>query len=114
VVNISDVLDPSTRDAKVRIELPNSQGIMRPGMFVTATFKGTKSLDRPVIPSTAAVHLHDKDWVFVFEGGNKFRREIVQLGPQAGDGTVQVASGIKAGDKVVANALQFSTSAEEQ
>ena len=39
VVNISAVLDPATRTAKVRIELPNPQGIMRPGMFVTATFK---------------------------------------------------------------------------
>jgi cobalt-zinc-cadmium efflux system membrane fusion protein len=114
VVNISAVLDPATRAAKVRIELPNPQGIMRPGMFVTATFKATKMSDRAVIPATAVVHLHDKDWVFLFEGSNKFRRESVQLGPNSGDGTVQVTGGIKPGDKIVANALQFSSSAEEQ
>jgi membrane fusion protein, heavy metal efflux system len=114
VVNISAVLDPTTRTAKVRIELPNPQGIMRPGMFVTATFKAIKSTERPVIPATAVVHLHDKDWVFLPQGGKKFRREMVQLGPQAPDGTVQVLTGLKAGDKVVANALQFASSTEEQ
>ena len=114
VVNISAVLDPATRTAKVRIELPNPQGIMRPGMFVTATFKAAKATERASIPTTAVVHLHDKDWVFLPLGDKKFRREAVQLGPQAGDGTVQVISGLKAGDKVVANALQFSSSAEEQ
>ena len=39
VVNISEVLDPTTRSAKVRIELANPKGLMRAGMFVTATFK---------------------------------------------------------------------------
>ena len=114
VVNISAVLDPTTRTAKVRIELPNSQGIMRPGMFVTATFKAVKATEREVIPGAAVVHLHDKDWVFLPAGDKKFRRESVQLGPQASDGTIQVLSGLKPGEKVVANALQFASSTEEQ
>ena len=114
VVNISAVLDPTTRTAKVRIELANPQGIMRPGMFVTATFKAVKATEHEVIPGGAVVHLHDKDWVFLPAGDKKFRRESVQLGPQAGDGTVQVLSGLKPGEKVVANALQFASSAEEQ
>ncbi len=114
VVNISAVLDPTTRTAKVRIELPNPQGILRPGMFATATFKAQKATDRMVIPATAVVHLHDKDWVFLPAGGDKFRKLSVQLGPQAGDGSVQVLSGLKSGDKVVSNALQLSSEAEEQ
>ncbi len=114
VVNISAVLDPATRTAKVRIELPNSQGILRPGMFVTATFKAQKTTDRIVIPATAVVHLHDKDWVFVPAGNDKFRRLTVQLGAQDGDGNVQVLSGLKSGEKVVANALQLASEAEEQ
>jgi len=114
IVNIGAVLDPATRTAKIRIELPNPQGILLPGMFVTATFRAVKSTDRPVIPTTAVVHLHDKDWVFLPVGENKFRRLSVQLGPQAGDGNVQVLDGVQAGDKVVGNALQFATEAEEQ
>ena len=113
VVNISAVLDPTTRTAKVRIELPNPQGIMRLGMFVTATFKARQMVERIIIPSTAVVHLHDKDWVFVPVGNNQFRRLSLQLGPQEGDGSVQVLSGLKPQDKVVTNALQFSAQAEE-
>ena len=53
VINISQVLDPNTRTAKVRIQLPNSSGMMRSGMFVTATFQGREPVDRIVIPATA-------------------------------------------------------------
>ena len=114
VVNISEVLDAATRSAKVRIELPNSKGLMRAGMFVTSTFKGRQVIERIVIPTTAVVHLHDKDWVFVPVGNNQFRRVALQLGPQSPDGFVQVVSGLKPQDKVATNALQLSSAAEEQ
>jgi membrane fusion protein, heavy metal efflux system len=113
VINISQVLDPNTRAAKVRIELPNPHGIMRAGMFVTATFRTSQPVDRVVVPASAVVHLHDKDWVFLPAGGNQFRRVAVQLGSQEKDGSQQVISGLKAGDQVVTNALQFSSAAEE-
>ncbi len=113
VVNISQVLDPNTRAAKVRIELPNPYGIMRAGMFVTATFRASQPVERVVVPASAVVHLHDKDWVFLPTGQNQFRRVAVQLGPQEKDGSQQVISGLKAGDQVVTNALQFSSAAEE-
>ena len=114
VVNISEVLDPATRAAKVRIELANPKGLMRAGMFVTATFKGKQLVERVVIPATAIVHLHDKDWVFVPLGNKQFRRVALQLGPQSSDGFVQVTSGLKPQDKVATNALQLSSAAEEQ
>jgi cobalt-zinc-cadmium efflux system membrane fusion protein len=114
VVNISEVLDPTTRTAKVRIELPNPQGIMRAGMFVTANFQSKTPVERVMVPVAAIVHLHDKDWVFVPAGGKQFRRVSVQLGPQLPDGLQTVISGLKPGDRVVTNALQFSTSIEEQ
>ena len=113
VINISQVLDPGTRTAKVRIELPNPQGILRAGMFVTATFRGSQAVERAVVPASAVVHLHDKDWVYAPAGGNQFRRIAVQLGPQEKDGEQQVVSGLKPGEQVVTNALQFSSAAEE-
>ena len=113
VINISQVLDPTTRAAKVRIELPNPKGVMRAGMFVTATFRATQPVERVVVPASAVVHLHDKDWVFAPAGGNQFRRVAVQLGPQEKDGQQQIISGLKPGDRVVTNALQFSSAAEE-
>jgi cobalt-zinc-cadmium efflux system membrane fusion protein len=114
VINISEVLDPATRAAKVRIDLPNPKGLMRAGMFVTATFKASQLVQRIVIPTSAVVHLHDKDWVFVPAGDKQFRRVPLQLGPQSSDGFIQVISGLKPQDKVVTNALQFSSAAEEQ
>jgi cobalt-zinc-cadmium efflux system membrane fusion protein len=114
VINISEVLDPTTRAAKVRIELPNPRGLMRAGMFVTATFKGNQLVQRIVIPASAVVHLHDKDWVFVPAGDKQFRRVPLQLGPQSSDSFVQVISGLKPQDKVVTNALQLASAVEEQ
>src|SRR5208282_6234760 len=113
VINISQVLDPNTRAAKVRIELPNPHGLMRAGMFVTATFRASRPVDRVTVPASAVVHLHDKDWVFLPAGGNKFRRVAVQLGQQEKDGPDQVISGLKPNDQIVTNALQFSSAAEE-
>lgn len=113
VINISQVLDPNTRAAKVRIELPNPHGIMRAGMFVTATFRAKQPVERIVVPASAVVHLHDKDWVFLPTGENRFRRVAVQLGPVEKDGQEQIVSGLKSGDRVVTNALQFSSAAEE-
>lgn len=114
VINISQVLDPTTRSAKVRIDLPNPTGIMRSGMFVTALFKSREPVDRVVVPAGAVVHLHDRDWVFVPLGGNRFRRIPVRLGPEEKDGYDQLLSGLQPGQQVVANALQFSSASEEK
>src|SRR6202012_4541459 len=61
VSNISKLLDPNLRTAKVRIELTNP-GIMRSGMFVTATFYGQHGRTYATVPSSAVLHLHDRDW----------------------------------------------------
>jgi len=113
VINISQVLDPATRTAKVRIELPNPNLTMRAGMYVTAMFRGKEQVERVVVPATAIVHLHDKDWVYVPAGNNQFRRVAVQLGAQEKNGDQQVISGLKPNDQVVTNALQFSSATEE-
>ena len=72
VADISRVLDPTTRSAKVRIVLPNRDGSLRPGMFAVATFRSRKSQSRVVVPSTAVMRLQDKDWVFRKEGPSSF------------------------------------------
>ncbi len=113
VGDISRVLDPTTRSAKVRIVLPNEDGALRPGMFAVATFRSRKAQSRVVVPSTAVMRLQDKDWVFR-KDGQKFRRiEVRTLGASA-DGMQQIQDGLKAGDAIVANALEFSTEVAEQ
>ena len=62
--NIGKILDPNLRSAKVRIELRNP-GIMRVGMFATATFFGQRGQSHAALPSSAVLHLHDRDWIFI-------------------------------------------------
>jgi len=114
VSNISRVLDPSTRSAKVRIEIDNPGLVLRSGMFVTASFKAVKPRDRVVIPATAVIRMHDKDWVFLPLGGTQFRRQEVQLGAVLPDGVQEVRAGLDFQSKVVVDALQFSNASEAQ
>ncbi|HME11976.1 MAG TPA: efflux RND transporter periplasmic adaptor subunit, partial [Candidatus Acidoferrum sp.] len=71
ISNIGAVLDPNIRTAKVRIEVKNP-GLMKVGMFVTATFHGQKEETHAVVPASAILHLHDRDWVYVATGDKKF------------------------------------------
>jgi cobalt-zinc-cadmium efflux system membrane fusion protein len=112
VSDISRVLDPNTRSAKVRIELDNRCGLMRSGMFVTAKLYSGKRSERLVLPTSAIVRLHDKDWAFMPVGENKFRKIEVRTGPRAGANLEQILAGVKIHDKIVANALQFSSASE--
>src|SRR6185437_3787965 len=73
VGKIMSVLDPATRTAKVRLELPNPHGLLKPGMFATAKFVSQASTRRVFVPASAILRLHDKDWVFRPAGGRIFR-----------------------------------------
>ena len=113
ISNIGPVLDPNLRTSKVRIEMRNP-GLMRPGMFVTATFHGRQAEKRAAVPATAILHLHDRDWVYVPVKDNQFRRTEVVGGDMLPGSMQEVVSGIAPGQQVVANALAFQNSAEQQ
>ena len=113
VGDISRVLDPNTRTAKVRIVLANPEGILRPGMFVVATFRSRTLQPQLVIPSSAVMRLHDRDWVFRKEGTDLFRQTEVQALGSSQEGFLQLQSGVAAGQEVITNALQFSTEVAE-
>ena len=111
--NLYPVLDPNIRSVKVRIEMRNP-GMMRPGMFVSATFHGRQKQKRAAVPATAILHLHDRDWVYVPAGSNQFRRTEVIGGDMLPGSMQEIVSGLAAGQQVVANALEFQNSAEQQ
>jgi len=110
--NILPVLDPSIRTAKVRIEVPNP-GIMRVGMFVTATFYGKHAETYAAIPTTAILHLHDREWVYAPLGGGHFKRREVVTGKMLPNNLQAVVSGTKPGDQAVSNALQLQNTVEQ-
>jgi len=110
--NILPILDPNIRTAKVRIEVPNP-GMMRVGMFVTATFYGKQAEAYATVPATAILHLHDREWVYAPIGGGHFKRLEVVTGNMLPGNLQEVVSGIKPGDRVVSNALVLQNTVEQ-
>src|SRR6266851_3238615 len=110
--NVLPVLDPTLRTAKVRIEVRNP-GLMRVGMFVTAAFHSQKKETHALVPATAILHLHDRNWVYVPAGDKKFRRVEVVDGQMLPGSMQEVISGIKPGVQVVQNALVFQNTVEQ-
>jgi len=106
VSNLGAVLDPNIRTDKVRIEVPNP-GIMRLGMFARATFRGQTKETHTIVPASAILHMHDRDFVFVPAPDKKFRRIEVVSGDVLPDNTKlqEIKSGIQPGQQVVTNAL---------
>src|SRR5713101_5098586 len=112
ISNVGPVLDPTLRTAKVRIEVRNP-GNMRVGMFVTASFHGQKEETRAAVPAAAILHLHDRDWVYLPIGGNRFRRTEVVAGNSLPDKMQEITSGVKPGQQVVGNALVLQNTVEQ-
>jgi membrane fusion protein, heavy metal efflux system len=110
--NILPVLDPNIRTAKVRLEVANP-GMMRVGMFVTATFYGKQAETRAAVPATAILHLHDRDWVYTPLTPGHFKRLEVTTGSMLPGNLQEVVSGLKPGDRVVSNALPLQNTVEQ-
>ena len=111
VGQISKILDPVTRSAKVRLELDNPKGLLRPNMFAVVKFVTQGVQTRMVLPAAAMMRLHDKDWVFLYQNEKGFRRVMVTPGTVMTDQYQQILSGLMPGDEVAANALQVSAAA---
>ncbi len=109
--NIAPILDPAIRTAKVRLEVENP-GMLRLGMFVTATFHGLTTEIRALVPASAVLHLHDRDWVYMPQGGHTFRRVEVVTGQMVSPSRQEILSGIRPGDRVVTKALDLQNTVE--
>ena len=112
ISNILPIVDPNIRTAKVRLEVQNP-GLMRLGMFVTATFHGLSAQKLATVPASAILHLHDREWVYTPAGNGRFRRVEVVAGDTLPGNTQEVASGIQPGAQVIANALVFQNTVEQ-
>ena len=113
VSDIGAMLDPQIRTAKVRIQVDNPGTLMRIGMFATVTIHGKKLETHAVVPATAVLHLHDRDWVYVPAGEGKFRRVSVRGGNSVPGNLQEILSGIDVGQQVVSNALALQNTADQ-
>jgi cobalt-zinc-cadmium efflux system membrane fusion protein len=114
IANIGPILDPNLRTGKVRLEVENPGMVMKLGMFVTATFHGAQAEKHAVVPATAILHLHDRDWVYTPVGDGRFKRLEVVAGNTLPDNMQEVVRGeLKPGMQVVANALVLQNTVEQ-
>jgi Cu(I)/Ag(I) efflux system membrane fusion protein len=102
VTFIAPVLEEATRTLKVRLELANPDGALKPGMFADVM------LERPLgrvlsVPEDAILTTGTRSIAFVARAGNRFEPREVQVGARVG-GRYQVISGLEPGEEVVTQA----------
>jgi cobalt-zinc-cadmium efflux system membrane fusion protein len=103
---IGEVLAPETRSVKVRIELDNPGGRLKPGMFARVTLRGTE-LPELLVPPAALVVRADKSYLFVEKAPWTFERRVVEVGDALPEGTC-IVRGLAAGERIVtANTIVF-------
>jgi RND family efflux transporter MFP subunit len=105
VAYIDPQLDPTTRTAKVRVELPNTNRELKIGMYVRVAFGATGNAERtvPVVPASAVQNINGQQIVFVpTADANVFELRPVRLSAES-NGRYQVLEGLTVGDKVVTN-----------
>ena len=95
-------LDEKTRTLTARLEVDNSAGSLRPGMYATAELQ-TAGRRAVSVPVAAVLPTGTRDIVFVNRGDGRFAPREVRVGTH-GDSLVEIVAGLKAGDEVVASA----------
>jgi cobalt-zinc-cadmium efflux system membrane fusion protein len=114
VILVSTVVDPDTRSVKVRTEVQNQDGRLKPDMFANVEIITDMNRTSISIPQSALLNDGGQSIVFV-AAGNGFEKRTVTIGIQSED-RIEITSGLKAGDKVVTkgNYLLLQQSKPEQ
>ena len=95
---------PETRTAKVRIELPNPAGLLRPAMFARVEIASSRGRGKVLaVPDSAVLDTGTRQLVLVQRGEGAFEPRPLKLGMRT-DGYIEVLDGIKAGESVVVSA----------
>ncbi len=117
VIFIDPVIDPLTRVAKVRVEIGNESGRLKPEMFASGIVKASldKYRDNLVIPRSSVLWTGTRSIVYIKQPDAKepvFKMREITLGPSLGNSYV-VVSGLSEGEEIVTNGT-FSVDAAAQ
>ena len=110
ITYLSDALDPSSRTAKLRCVLPNTDGRLKLEMFTTVSVPTKEARTGVTVPGGALQEISGQKVVFVQLQPSKFEKRVVQVGEQ-NEQRAEVLSGVRAGEKVVANGSFYLKSA---
>jgi Cu(I)/Ag(I) efflux system membrane fusion protein len=104
VTFVYPIVNPETRTAKVRVELANSQALLKPSMYARAEFASARGKGQVLaVPDSSVLDTGTRQLVLVQRDEGRFEPRPVKLGAR-GDGYIEVLEGVKAGEKVVVSA----------
>ena len=103
IAYIYPTLNPETRTARVRVELPNPGLALKPGMYATLLVRDVGATSSVLVPRSAVMTTGERDLVFVRMADGMLEPREVVLG-SAGREHVQVLRGLREGETVVASA----------
>ncbi|MEZ4331339.1 MAG: efflux RND transporter periplasmic adaptor subunit [Myxococcota bacterium] len=100
VTFIAPTVDPDTRTLRIKAEIDNSDGALRPGLFARVMVGTEERRSVLMVPEEAVVQREGGAWIFRVEAGNRVRRVAVETGAQS-KGRIEVRGAVTAGDRVV-------------
>ena len=101
VAYIDPRVEPATRTAKVRVEVPNRDAALRLGMFVELTFETGTAGARPIVPRAAVQSIGSRTVVYVVtDVEGRFVERTVRIGGASGE-SVEVVHGLRPGERIV-------------
>jgi len=101
VTYIYPYLDPKTRTARVRLELDNPDGVLKPDMFANVTIEAQTRKGVLAVPEEAVIHSGRRNVVVVALGDGRFDPRDVTLGMATGDGWLEIRRGLRESESVV-------------
>ncbi|HWF92979.1 MAG TPA: efflux RND transporter periplasmic adaptor subunit [Terriglobales bacterium] len=107
IAYIAPALDPATRTLQARIDVKNPHEELKKDMYVTSLVQAGKISNAFTLPSASILRSNENEpYVYVSAGNNQFQRRNVTLG-ETTEAATQITSGLKAGDRVIADGSLF-------
>lgn len=104
VTFIYPTVSPTTRTAKIRVEVPNDEMLLKPDMYATVEVSATVTAEKVLtVPESSVLDTGKRQIVLVERTQGHFEPHVVTVGRRA-DGYAEISRGIDAGDKVVVGA----------
>lgn len=113
VVFIDPRIDTETRSTKVRLQIPNQDLGLKPGMFATVTISSTTKKDVITVPRESIIDTGKRKIAFVSLGSGKFSLREVITGLEGAGGLIEVKSGLEPTEEVVTSG-QFLLDSESR
>lgn len=113
VAHVSSIVNTQTRTVVVRMELPNRNGQMKPGMLATMLIE-SQPMEKLVVPASAVFREDNQDHVFIRQDDNRYRMIPVKLGAE-GRGYRPVIAGLHDGQEIaIDGAYHLNTERKRQ